>query len=85
MEEQDQLLQKVLAANDTDAIAEGERGDDPKAAFSMKVRSMQLMVHDRKVRTILKFNFLCDGIWLQDGICVQNIGLQKFLKSSPST
>ena len=53
MEEQDQLLQKVLAANDTDAIAEGERGDDPKAAFSMKVRSMQLMVYVSKVRTVL--------------------------------
>lgn len=37
MEEQDQLLQKVLAANDTDAVAEGERGDDPKSALSMKV------------------------------------------------
>lgn len=36
MEEQDQLLQKVLAANDSEGIAEGDR-DDMKSGLSMKV------------------------------------------------
>lgn len=44
MDEQDQLLQKVLAANDTEGIAEGERGDDAKGNFG-KVRSRQLYVY----------------------------------------
>ena len=36
MQEQDQLLQKVLAANDSEAVAEGER-EDTKIGLSMKV------------------------------------------------
>lgn len=37
VEEQDQLLQKVLAANDSEAIAEGDR-EDSKMNLSLKVR-----------------------------------------------
>ena len=36
IEEQDQLLQKVLAANDTEGLAEGER-EDSKVNLSLKV------------------------------------------------
>ena len=37
MEEQDQLLQKVLAANDTDAVAE----DGEKIPLGIKVMNMR--------------------------------------------
>jgi len=44
MAEQDQLLQKILAANDTDNEAEDDRGDT-KAALSMKVSWQMCNTH----------------------------------------